>query len=157
MFFYTHVITNLQQETTSSAFLSAGLASGKTFISTGLYSASDIASDTFNTISGREVSSYLYGTYPRSVSEITVSSTVEITNFLDSLGFLITDTFGLPPDGSSTGVDSITYTIRPTSTYQFSQSFSVIGSGTDTTFISGTASATKTTTGSSCRPRRLHC
>ena len=81
--------------------------------------------------------------------ETFLSSTVEITNFLDSLGFLITDTFGLPPDGSSTGVDSITYTISPTSTYQFSQSFSVIGSGTDTTFISGTASATKTTTGSS--------
>jgi hypothetical protein len=149
MFFYTHVITDLKQETTSSGFLSAGLSSGKTFISAGLYSASDIASDTFNTVSAREVYSYLYGTYPRSVGEIVVSSTLEITNVLDSLGFLIEDTFGLPPDGSSTGEDSITYTISPTSTYQFSQSFSVIGSGTDTTFISGTASATKTTTGSS--------
>lgn len=175
MFFYTHVIADSYKESifTSSSYSnipsgdtvsfseSASASSNKT-IAAGSVAEETIAAfgntapeydsngnfDSYGVTAGgpdTEIKSttYSYGTAPRSVTQRTATRTTIVGTFNSS------STFTIGPAGSSTGVDSISYTIPATATTVKTQAFATVGSGTATTVLSATASATDTTTGSS--------
>jgi hypothetical protein len=165
MFFYTHVISQdfalektnsydiATENTEGSPTLSSQTATF--YASTGsgqIYRSNTIANNLGGFDSGYNQTSYVFGTAARSVTERTASSS-ESTSFnqnfpLTTIISSTSSTFTIAPAGSSTGVDSITYTAFGTGTTSFVQNFSTIGSST----LSGTASATTTITGS---PRTL--
>ena len=160
MYSYTHIIASSLIRTESAAggttysdfsvTENVELAYGST-TQTGLISASYSAGASFNgeaapLVSGFSYTSYSYGTRPRSVVSITGTTVNETTN----------GTVSIFPTGSSTGIDSFTYTDFSTVTSEFTQIFRTFstssGSGTSTSsgisVLSGTASATSKATNS---------
>jgi len=161
MFFYTHVVSDganqLKTYSASGATTNTDFSPTQTSFSRTQYSStgsgqvyrSTNAVDNFGGFdSGYEKTSYLYGTQPRSVAALTASSS-QSTYYnqqfpVTTIDSSTSSTFTIAPVGSSTGVDSITYTEPATGTTQFSQEFATIGTST----LSGTASATTTLSGS---------
>lgn len=161
MFFYTHVVSQDFAAEKTSSYSNAtententptqSSASGSYYASTGSGQVyhSDTAVDNFGAFaSGYEKTSYAFGTAPRSVTARTASSS-QSTSYnqqfpVTTINTSTSSTFTIAPVGSSTGVDSITYTEPATGTTQFSQVFATVGTST----FSGTASATTTLAGS---------
>jgi hypothetical protein len=161
MFFYTHVVSqDFAAESTTSVFEdwqnTENFPTQTTYSATtyhvtksGEISVSDTYADNLGFYkSGYEKTSYAFGTASRSVTARTASSSIS-TYRNDIAPFTLVNTstsstFTIGPAGSSTGVDSITFTARGTTTTQFTQNFATAGAS----IISGTASATTTITGS---------
>jgi hypothetical protein len=161
MFFYTHVLSqdfalektssysNATENTDFSPTISSG--SGTFYSSTGsgqIYRSNTVADNLGGFDSGYVKTSYVFGTAARSVTGRTASSS-ESTYYnqqspVTTINTSTSSTFTIGPIGSSTGVDSITYTALDTGTTSFVQEFATIGSST----LSGTASATTTLTSS---------
>ena len=159
MYSYTHIIASGLIRTESGAGGStydvpateAGESAAGATTQTGLISASysgqaSFDGNPFPIDSGFSYTSYSYGTRPRSVVSIS-GTTADNT---------ITGTISIFPTGSSTGIDSFTYTDFSTVTSEFTQIFRTFstssGSGTSTSsgisVLSGTASATSKATNS---------
>lgn len=161
MFFYTHVVSDgvnqLKTYSASGATTNTDASPTQTSFSSTQYSStgsgqiyrSNNGVDNLGGFdSGYEKTSYSYGTQPRSVTALTASSS-QSTSYNQQFPVTTVDsstssTFTIAPVGSSTGVDSITYTEPATGTTQFSQVFATIG----TSMLSGTATATTTLAGS---------
>jgi hypothetical protein len=161
MFFYTHVLSqdfalektssysNATENTDFSPTISSG--TGTFYSSTGsgqIYRSNTVADNLGGFDSGYAKTSYVFGTAARSVTGRTASSS-ESTYYnqqfpVTTINTSTSSTFTIGPIGSSTGVDSITYTALGTGTTSFVQEFATIGSST----LSGTASATTTLTSS---------
>lgn len=165
MFSYTHVVSLAQSSAVESFSASSGEPPGitdqtSTFsygetlsIETGFIQSSTTDSRSYtgpleSFAFGHSASfktSYSFGTAPRSVTSRQASSTHQFTN--SSTSDFVTGTLSLGVAGSSTGVDSVTYTISPTSNTTITQNYTTVGSGTSSFVLSATASATTTVTG----------
>lgn len=161
MFFYTHVVSDGANQlktysasgaTTNTDFSPTQTSFSRTqYSSTGsgqVYRSTNAVGNLGEFDSGYEKTSYLYGTQPRSVAALTASSS-QSTYYnqqfpVTTIDSSTSSTFTIAPVGSSTGVDSITYTEAATGTTQFSQVFATVGTST----LSGTATATTTLGGS---------
>lgn len=128
--------TSISHYFTNSEALSTSYSHQTTYT----YPGPDPAYGTSQTETGYTLSSYSSGTRPRSVSSIQVSWTTFSTNSITSSSSSGTQSTG--PAGSSTGVDSWTYRLHSTQTYQFSTVFFQ----NSMTTISGSAQGTTSNT-----------
>ena len=161
MFFYTHVVSqDFAAEKTASQsnatentdyFPTQTSNSGSSYSSTGsgqIYQSDTFGGNLGEFASGYQKTSYAFGTAARSVTARTASSS-QSTSYneqfqVTTINTSTSSTFTISPVGSSTGVDSVTYTEAATGTTQFTQVFATAGTST----LSGTASATTTLGGS---------
>lgn len=155
MYSYTHVLTALERSVedsySESQFGILAYGSGSSHTKADISTTnrfSDIGLSFSGGGSGR--TEYISGTYPRSVSAITASwttfsseTTASSTQYQVAYTTSSSDTFVVFPIGSSTGVDSWTYTNPSTETYQFTTSWVGLRGGSSTA-LTASASGTRT-------------
>lgn len=141
MFAYTHVLSISQA---ASSARDGDSHYGQTGLGSISYSAW-VFDETRST-------SYSYGTQPNSVSSIPFSSTRSFVIYtFDSSTGGFEETFSsatgtLGPRGSSTGVDSFSYTYRPTKTYGFTHTWQGSRDGSITQLTAAGTATTENTT-----------
>lgn len=158
MFFYTHVLNSQLAKSYSESGATtyedaeateSATESGSFFTRSGLISTYTEGEGFFNGVGGGVDKDFAYTSYSYGTRPTSITSASATTGIPDGSGGTSSGTISIFPSGSSTGVDSLTHTTPPTTTAAFSQTFWTLGTGTNTTLLSGTVSGTSTTTGAS--------
>lgn len=148
MYFYTHVLTDVvlgeYSSGTEQASMPAINASASFQAATGsTISYSGVDQGEGANLSSSGFTSYVTGTQPRSVTRLTASSTTAdgLTNSSTSYAVSGTGTFTIAPIGSSTGVDTFSWSQPATQTTVITAAWTA-SRGTIITQLTASASAT---------------